>query len=314
MEYNGIKIYDEVTIVKNKGGQGYVVEKGNKQQMKSAINWAEGWANLPYTTHDYKNGQFKFIISSAPKYSSQGGKLSFMNCDIIAPDGEKFLVGISSESVVKLLKANDFSNGELKGTCYLGRQNGGQCCAFTENMEEYKMAQEDSKKRDMMKSETTDKYVVGDIVENLNTKEIYAGVLYKYFETKHVRTWGDSLCMIIKLNEPQPYHVMAYSDGEIKTYCKKYKNKPKRIITGHVEFDLEKEWKKLAGKKEDYNKTYRQQIVEKFRVKPDDTLDEEYLKKIFSEEAFREYYKIREVKFIDEDTYVKNYGRDFDED
>lgn len=159
--YKGIKIEDDIIIVErqNEEHQGYLVCKSNKNQLESALAWAKcsvhvldkdgnevkeqvnGWTRYKFQelegiVHEYRNGQFTFSLSESASGSSQGGKLSFWNCTVTAPDGKEFLIGINSECLIQLLKHNTFINGVCQSKVWLGRikNNVG---AFTENMKEF---------------------------------------------------------------------------------------------------------------------------------------------------------------------------------
>lgn len=126
--------------------QGYVVDYNNDKMLESALNWArwtwrdsalgnawrEAAEKLGYDNpevkalnqkydesakrmegivHEYENGTFTIALAEAAEMSSQGGKVSFWNCVITAPDGNSFLVGINSELLLNLLLSNTLING-----------------------------------------------------------------------------------------------------------------------------------------------------------------------------------------------------------
>ena len=113
-DYQGIKIYKRLIIVKNKKGQGYIVEEGNKSSLETAERWAS-WGEYVGTSFTYDNGNFDFELLDAAGGSNQGGKLSFWNCKITAPDNEEFIVGINSEIIKKFSEMDSrLSGGELR--------------------------------------------------------------------------------------------------------------------------------------------------------------------------------------------------------
>lgn len=199
--YKGIKIEEDVIIVErqNENHQGYLVCKDNKNQLESALGWGKcsvpvldkdgnnvkeqinGYTRCKYQmldgiVHEYKNGQFTFSLSESADRSSQGGKLSFWNCNITAPDGKKFLIGINSECLIQLLKHNTFVNGVCQNKVWLGRikNNVG---AFTENMEEFEQGKKDKAIRETKK---TSKYDVGAIL--IPSNKVYCGKFFKTFD------------------------------------------------------------------------------------------------------------------------------------
>ena len=89
MEYSGINLPENIIIVENKYGQGYAVSEGSN--LDNARYWAErsDWEPKEYK---YKNGTFTLKVTNAAGHSSQGGKLSFWNCQIRTEDGKEFLI------------------------------------------------------------------------------------------------------------------------------------------------------------------------------------------------------------------------------
>lgn len=200
----------------NEAHQGYLVCKSNKNQLESALNWAKcsmpvldengervvdyyyyydnnghyvhtqeykdsyyksyKYQSLEGIVHEYENGQFTFSLNESADGSSQGGKLSFWNCTIIAPDGKEFLIGINSECLIQLLKHNTFINGVCQNKVWLGRikNNVG---AFTENMEEFEQGKKDKAIRETKK---TSKYEVGTIL--IPSDKVYCGKFFKTFD------------------------------------------------------------------------------------------------------------------------------------
>lgn len=199
--YKGIKIEEDVIIVErqNEEHQGYLVCKNNKNQLESALVWAkcsvhvldkdgnhvkeqvDGYTRYKFQelegiVHEYRNGQFTFSLSESASGSSQGGKLSFWNCTIAAPDGKEFLIGINSECLIQLLKHNTFINGVCQNKVWLGRikNNVG---AFTENMEEFEQGKKDKAIREAKK---TSKYDIGAIL--IPSNKVYCGKFFKTFD------------------------------------------------------------------------------------------------------------------------------------
>lgn len=179
-DYQGIKIYKRLIIVKNKKGQGYIVEEGNKGSLETAERWAS-WGEYAGASFTYDNGNFDFELLDAAGGSNQGGKLSFWNCKITAPDNEEFIVGINSEILLELLKYNKFENGKLLNKkIYFGRIRGNAVGAFTDNMPLFEQAKKDEETR-IKNNKKTVKYDPGTVVSSLSEgKRIYYGVAYQY--------------------------------------------------------------------------------------------------------------------------------------
>lgn len=214
-DYQGIKIYDEVIIVEKESWhwengkrikdmipQGYVVEVGNKKMLETAMKWAK---QEPYAVdendnyiydekgyhvrkviegivNNYKNGEFRFELDEAADGSSQGGKLSFWNCLITAPDNKVYKIGISSEILLNLLKHNTFKNGICESNIWLGRIKGQQVGAFTENMPEFAQSKADQALRE---AKNTTKYQPGAILKSKTKTQIYLGEFTEYFSMQN---------------------------------------------------------------------------------------------------------------------------------
>lgn len=179
-DYQSIKIYKRLIIVKNKEGRGYIVEEDNKSSLETAKRWASRGEYVG-TSFTYDNGNFDFELLDAAGGSSQGGKLSFWNCKINAPDNEEFIVGINSDILLELLKYNKFENGKLLNKkIYFGRIRGNAVGAFTDNMPLFEQAKKDEEAR-IKNSKKTVKYDPGTVVSSLSEgKRIYYGVAYQY--------------------------------------------------------------------------------------------------------------------------------------
>lgn len=214
-DYQGIKIYNEVLIVEKESWhwengkrvkdlipQGYVVEAGNKKMLETAKSWAKQdlykvdennnyiynengyhvYETLDGVINTYKNGEFKFELNAAADGSSQGGKLSFWNCLITAPDNKVYKIGISSEILLNLLKQNTFKNGICESSIWLGRIKGQQVGAFTENMPEFAQSKADQALRE---AKSTKKYQPGAILKSKTKTQIYLGEFTEYFSMQN---------------------------------------------------------------------------------------------------------------------------------
>lgn len=243
MEYSGINLPENVIIVENKYGQGYVVSEGSS--LDNARNWAErsDWEPKEYK---YKNGTFTLRVTNAAGYSSQGGKLSFWNCQIRTEDEKEFLIGISSDCLAELIINNTLINGKCQNKIYFARC-GNSTWAITENMPSYKTALEDKK---IKETKTTVKYEPGDLVGSLTYTELYLGEVYEYISVyqlnsrdryfKHFEVNDRAYDKLIVINDkPRKFHWLVNSydidedfNNEPTFFCTYYlsKNKPKRRI------------------------------------------------------------------------------------
>lgn len=257
MDYKGINVYDKVIIVENKDGQGYVVNPDNKKMLENAKSWAEttlghweyfekdGKKDHKYVKdgvfkpiiNEYQNGKFKFKLKHSARGSCQGGKLSFWNCDITAPDGKTFLIGINSDIMLEFLLHTTLVDGVSNDNVWLGRQNG-NVGVYTEKMDSFKQAIKDNETRKAMQKATSS-YKIGDVVETLTNKRCYLGDVYclfdfhtetswhGYYGTTTYKTWYISM-----FEKPKKKYILSWLDsGKKRLYDNEfYVSKPKGFI------------------------------------------------------------------------------------
>jgi hypothetical protein len=214
----------------------YVVDPSSKGMLESALSWASSqsikldengnpikyinqwnreeieYEKLEGIQYEYDNdGIFDFELEDSANGSCQGGKLSFWNCKITAPDGNKFLIGINSDILLNLLKHNTFINGKCQSKVYLGRIKGNAVGAFTENMELFEQAKHDDNIRNASKSK---KYIPGDVIRTKTETFVYIGEIYKNFETFSYKTgyWNyrDGIDTIHLFDKPKKYHMYIH--------------------------------------------------------------------------------------------------------
>jgi hypothetical protein len=220
-EYKGINIYKKVVIVVNDSGQGYVIEEGNKKSLESAIHWSKQ-SNDDYIPKQftYDNGSFQLSLKNSAGCSSQGGKLSFWNCDITCPDGQTFLIGISTDVLIEFLLKNTLVDGVCKDKhLYLGRSNSNVLGIYSTNMDSYKQAIKDEETRHNLEH-SDNKYVIGEIVSTLTKKQIYLGEYYENFAVyKH---WYETCNSITILPKPVKIYLFAdiyHEEEEQEAWC-----------------------------------------------------------------------------------------------
>lgn len=248
MAYSGVKIPDEIIIVEKINdlkninnvnvNQGYVVESGNKNMLDSALLWARscikkadntGYETLEGKCYTYKNGSFKIILKNSAQGSSQGGKLSFWNCLILAPDGKEFLIGINADILLEFLLYNIVEYGRCSNPIYLGRVNG-NVGVFTPNMPAYEQFIEDENIRKSCNKKTAN-YVPGDIVTTLTTKMLYLGTLNSRFSIDYSHAYG---YVITIFSKPKLVHIFKDLNYPAKlNVIEFYDSKPRRTISDH---------------------------------------------------------------------------------
>lgn len=238
-KYKGIKIPEEIIIVEKYNKQGYVVLPGGN--LDSALSWAkhteDKWVDGKWTivaehtgvVHTYKNGGFNISLYDSANGSSQGGKLSFWNCTIHAPDGKDFIIGINSDLLFKLMMNSTIINGDVQNKIWLGKEKNNTGVYF-EHMEDFKQA----RKEDVIRSaEKSSKYEPMDIVASLEDKEVYLGKFSKYFQIDYdYQGWGRRNVVLTFYNKPKYCHLYAtmYDDDKLN-YCDERNTKVKKILT-----------------------------------------------------------------------------------
>ena len=176
--FKSIVIPEKIIIVENSSGQGYVVLPDKPDMLASAKSWADGWvygegANWTErhenghkwepVVHEFENGKFSLTLCDSADNSYNGGKLSFWNCMIKAPNGKEFKIGINQELLCNLLKDCTLIKGVCQENIWLGKQlsNTG---VYIDTMQDFLQAKEELEIRKQSKSKTV-KYQVGDIVD-----------------------------------------------------------------------------------------------------------------------------------------------------
>ena len=333
--------------------QGYVVDQDNKKMLDTALRWAEwfsyddslrevyheagrkfGWdskevkeAEAAYDAtrkemkgivHKYDNGTFTITLSESADRSSQGGKLSFWNCIITAPDGNSFLVGINSELLLHLLMSTTFINGTCQEKVWLGRVGGNQVGVFTEAMEDFKQAKLDEEQRTAVKN-ASNKYVPGDIVGTLKEKQLYLGSIYKYYSFEQGYRYGDKYIVIY--DKPKLVHIFRdfykpwnSETEELNNYYTETLTKPKRLVLDHMDLDesaadyiskcIKQKFDESLNDKNKYS-WYSADKLLMYGTK--DTCDKEEIKKSLYDlynKCERPYWSLdREYKFLTEEEY-----------
>lgn len=219
MEYSGVNLPNTLTIIENKNGQGYVVPEGGD------LTAAKRWADLSGSCqeHTFENGIFSLKIVNPANASSQGGKLSFWNCKIIAPKGKEFLIGVSSDSLCELIINNTFINGKCDEKIYLAKYKGNQVYALTENMPSYKLAIKDRWSKGVI---MTSNYKPGDLIENLTSTSLYLGEIYEYLTVYKYNGWWSNGVKVGNINydrlvvvkdKPEKYHWLVDAERLMKS-------------------------------------------------------------------------------------------------
>ena len=251
--YTGWKLFDKVTIIAKKmlaydyktgettdtgNVQGYLVDPTNKKQLEAARNWGTTYKSI-YEEVDgkrqfvdkeiiepdeytYDNDGFTLELHNSAGGSSQGGKLSFWNCWITAPDGHRFLVGIAADLLLDVLKSSTIINGIVQDKLMFARCNGG-VGMLSKSMDSYKNAVNDMAIKKKMSSGKTKKVIPGHIYETTTEQNIYVGKMYQWYEEvrdkRQVDYWHryGKLIGFKRLEKPREFiFYPSYSEGKDK--------------------------------------------------------------------------------------------------
>lgn len=252
-DYTGWKLFDKVTIVAKrmlaydyKTGsttdtgdvQGYLVDPSNKKQLENARQWGtvttweyftdeEGRRSvrdkIEYKPEEYTydNDGFTLELHNSAGGSSQGGKLSFWNCWITAPDGHRFLIGIAADLLLDVLKSSTVVNGVVQDKLMFARHSGG-VGMLNKSMDSYKNAVKDMAIKQTMSKGKTSKHQVGHVYVTATEQNIYVGKFYRWYEPIYEkydgwRNYRDKLVGFKRLDKPVEYFFFPnYYDGKNK--------------------------------------------------------------------------------------------------
>ena len=261
-DYIGWKMFDKVTIVAKQittfnyetcetiytdDYQGFIVDIKNKKQLETAIRWGTktnyhyeevdgnrmctGSTNILPQQYTYDNKGFTLELSEAAEQSSQGGKLSFWNCWITAPDGKRFLIGIAANLLLDVLKNCDVKKGIVQEPLMFARCKGG-VGMLSESMKSYKDAVNDEYQRKNKSTGKTTKHKIGYVYETLTQKNLYAGDFYRWYEPVYEEKESiyypyrktSKLVGFKKLNKPVKlmWFPAYYEDKDVEYYCNNF--------------------------------------------------------------------------------------------
>ena len=219
--YTGWNLFEKVTIIAKKmfaydyktgtttdtgKVKGYLVDPTNKKQLENARAWGtthtyeyftdeKGCRSVKETKehkpeeYTYDNDGFTLELHNSAGGSSQGGKLSFWNCWITAPDGKKFLIGIAADLLLDVLKSNTVIDGVVQNKLMFARCHGG-VGMLSENMDSYKNAINDKQIKKNVSKGKTSKHIPGHTYETVTQKDVYVGKFYRWYEPIMEKTDG----------------------------------------------------------------------------------------------------------------------------
>jgi len=208
MAYKGWKMMDKIDVaVKTSPSPwtftGYVVEHGDKNALESAKDWArsrhydrdlrEYTETFEPEVYTFDNGGFSVKILEAAQGSSQGGRVSFLACEV-EKDGVKFVIGVNDELLVDLIRNSTIINGVIQEKVLFVRR-AGRPGFIHEGMDAYKEAVADMKtKSDLKSAKKTSKWELGGVYKTLTQTSICLGEVYdtleKYQTEEPYGSWG----------------------------------------------------------------------------------------------------------------------------
>lgn len=278
MDYKGYKLIDKIILVgktprqNEEHMQAYLVDPANKNQLKSAKNWATWKEYGTYnketreydsiTTHEpvefeFDNNGFSLELLDCAGGSSQGGKLSFWNC-LVSKNEQTFLIGINSDMLLDLLKNATFINGKCQSdlvfiTCK------GKVGMTVKGSDTYMQCIKDNEVRVNKNANAVSNYSFGDLISTTTLNEIYLGTLTQYYTVERYDPYRYNYSIvnytIRKLAKPKTYHlfesvtpwrrnfsklsdIVAYYGEDAMYGMPDLKtNRPKRLIAGKLEMD-----------------------------------------------------------------------------
>lgn len=215
-DYKGWKVPTTLHIFAKKQATFYdypqaMIASSNKPDaLDTAKRWASGhyrdYTEDDYTEYNIENNNIEFELLDSANGSSQGGKLSFWNC-IISKDDMKVVIGISSDLLVELLKANDFKKGKCTQGVILARYKG-QWGAITENMKEYQEAIKDSKADEyFQKTKKTSKWKQGIEYLSKTKRDTFLYPVYRWYYSKDERHYWSNRIELIVCDKPQKFYL-----------------------------------------------------------------------------------------------------------
>jgi len=180
MAYNYWVLMDNITVaVKTVPGRrdftGYIVDAKDKKGLESAKSWATereyDYEKKEYVKthepeiHTFENKGFTAKILQSAGGSSQGGRLSFWQCEV-EKDGVKFNIGVNDAVLADLIRNSHIENGLIKEKVMFARK-GGQPGLIHEGMQAYKDATADmAHKAAMKKASKTTKWEQGGVYKD----------------------------------------------------------------------------------------------------------------------------------------------------
>lgn len=154
--------------------------------------------------HTFDNGGFTVKILKSAGGSSQGGRLSFLACEV-EKDGVKFVIGVNDALLVDLIRNSTIIKGVIQEKVMFVRK-GGQPGFIHEGMDAYAEANADMKKKaDLKAAKKTSKWELGGVYSTLTQTDICLGEVWdtmEEVEVKDDRRWYGKRTELRKREKP----------------------------------------------------------------------------------------------------------------
>lgn len=229
MTYNRWKMMDKIDVAVKTAPEnpyygrtfnGYVVEHGDEKALESAKDWARereyDYDKREYVkvhepkVHTFDNGGFTVKILESAGGSSQGGRLSFLACEV-EKDGISFVIGVNDDLLVDLIKNSTIIKGVIQEKVMFVRK-AGRPGFIHEGMKAYEEANADMKlKDDMKKAKKTSKWEIGGIYSSLTQTDMCIGKVFDTMEEvdEQDNTWPYRTRRVLRKRE-KPVEVYAW--------------------------------------------------------------------------------------------------------
>lgn len=221
-----MKMPEYVTFIEKNNGysinQAFVADSANTDRLNTGRDWAKFSKKcIEYT---YKNENLTLTTLNGPQYSSNGGKLSFCNCIITAPDGKQFLVGINTEYLFDLFKECTVEKGTIKEKLMFVFDKNRTFMVFKDSQMYNNIIDKNLISKNYNNLPKTTKRKFGYIYSSKTKSSVYLGSYYAQYKVypKYYNTYNGNTFAIQKLSTPIKinlyYSVNALQD-KLSDFC-----------------------------------------------------------------------------------------------
>ena len=291
MSYVSWRLFDEVIIVVNSFGQGYVVDPANKKQLDTAMRWAQRGSDKEPEVIRTANKDFELTLYDCAGHSSQGGKLSFWNCKI-EKDGKSYIIGVNTNFLLSLMLHSTFVNGKCQSKLFFAKQ-AGNTCLICDGMKEYDEAMKNIQMKKELNTKKTKNWQVGKNYVTATCNELYLGEVYIPMLVKE-----DYVSYDDEKLDKLPEEIKAYLFDGMSTKSRQYSSKYVNIL----KIDVDKTYKrKVKAQSYDIHDFVEDTGVENENELTWDKMFETLKKNM--QDIYSEFARLKEVR-----------GEHFDED